>query len=183
MKHLVLYGDSLAERIGKTLILRLQDVLDNEYLIHNFGAGGFNTTDCLARASFIIKLPIDIIFISLGTNDAKPWKPVELSVYKENIQKLIEIFEADKIVWLLPPPLDEPKLQAAHKGLSNQIVAQYRDTAKQILTDNSVRFIDTEKVFQQLIERGIDYHVEDGVHLNETGYDAIFSELKTLING
>lgn len=109
MKKLVLFGDSLFAQASKNTILMFEQVLSG-YDIYNCAVGGWNTNDCVAKGSYISKLKPDVLVISLGTNDAAPWKQVPLDKFEENISKIFEEFSSSKIVYFLPTPLDEEKI-------------------------------------------------------------------------
>ena len=57
MKKLVLFGDSLLANFSKQYILRLEAKLP-DYDIYNCAAGGWDTYDCVKKATFISKLTL-----------------------------------------------------------------------------------------------------------------------------
>ncbi len=98
MKKLVLFGDSLFGRFGKHLIVKLESVLQ-DCDVYNCAAGGWDSNDCVAKAPYIGELKPDVMVISLGTNDACPWKQVDLETFKANIPKVFEEFTDSRIIY------------------------------------------------------------------------------------
>jgi lysophospholipase L1-like esterase len=180
MKKLVLFGDSLFGRFGKERIEALEASLPG-YDVYNCAAGGWNSDDCVKKAAYIATLKPDLLAISLGTNDLAPWKHLELPTFVENVQKIINSFPDSVIIYFLPPPVNENK-ESAHKKILNESAKLYHDAAKEVCINNNVQFIDSRKVFLPLLAAGTDYHVEDGIHLNDLAYEIITKELAALIN-
>lgn len=180
MKKLVLFGDSLFAQAGKHRVIMFEDALPG-YDVYNCAVGGWNTSDCVNKGPYIAKLQPDVLVISLGTNDAAPWKQVDMETYKANIPKIFATFPESKIVWFLPTPVDEVKTKSVGKDLTNDVVKKYHDAAKQICTDNGVAFIDSFAVFMPLLESGKEYHVEDGVHFTDFAYETIANELAKVL--
>jgi lysophospholipase L1-like esterase len=180
MKKLVLFGDSLFGQLGKHRIINLEKVL-SDYDVYNCAAGGWNTNDCVQKSPYIALLKPDAVVISLGTNDAAPWKQVPLDTFKDNLPKIFATFSSSEVVYFLPPPVNESELEDDEKTLNNEIMKQYHDAAKQACTANNVRFIDSWNVFMPMLQKGTEYHVEDGMHLNDLAYDTIANELVSLL--
>lgn len=63
----------------------------------------------------------------------------------------------------------------------NDILTQYNAVVKNIATRTNSDFIDSETVYGKLLEKGENYHIEDGLHLNELGYKKLIEELSRLI--
>ncbi len=180
MKKLVLFGDSLFARIGKELINKLENKLPG-YDIYNCAAGGWNTDDAVKKSPFIASLKADIVVISLGLNDAAPWKQVPLPNFEKNMNKILHNFKNSRIIFFLPPPVNVSKELGDTKRL-NEIGVDYYEIAKKICSKNKVEIIDSWKLFTRLLEKGKDYHIEDGVHINDFGYDIFIDQLaKTVL--
>jgi len=180
MKKLVIFGDSLFGRLGKHLIINMEEQLPG-YDVYNCAAGGWDTNDCVKKAPYIAKLEPDVLIISLGTNDACPWKQVDLKTYEENIPRIFAAFPSSRIIYFLPPPINETKLEPKRQTLNNEIMKQYHDTAKEVCDKHNVTVLDSWNVFMPLLDRGDDYHIEDGIHLSDEGYDALINNLAQLI--
>lgn len=180
MKKLVLFGDSHFGRFGKHLINELESRLEN-CDVYNCAAGGWDTNDCLAKSSYIKNLQPDIVVISLGTNDASPWKEVDLALFEQNLLKIFNEFSNSKVIYFPPPSVNEKMLESKRKLLTNKILESYENVAKKVCDKQGVTFLDTGKYFSKLLGENIIYHVEDGLHLNDKGYRIFISELSAKI--
>ncbi len=179
MKKLVLFGDSLFGQFGKHCIAALEASLPG-YDVYNCAAGGWDTNDCLKKAPYIAGLRPDLVIISLGTNDMSPWKQVELPQFIENLNKIMRIFSTSQVIYFLPPPVNEAS-EPDDKKIENETAKQYHDAAKALCEDLNIAYVDSWKVFMPLLEAGRDYHVEDGVHLSDRGYEILIGELVALV--
>ena len=149
--------------------------------VYNCAAGGWNTNDCLKKAAYISKLEPDVLVISLGTNDAAPYKLVPIDTFAENLPRIFAHFPKTKIIYFLPTPVDEKKTKILGKELNNSDIKPYHDRAKKICEEHDVAHIDSFKVFKPLLDSGEEYHVEDGVHFTDFAYEIIASELAELL--
>jgi len=121
--------------------------------------------------------------ISLGTNDASPWKQVPLDTFTKNIPKIFNAFAGSKIVYFLPTPVDEAKIASSSPDRDRSIkgIQEYHDAAKLVCEAQGVDYIDSFKIFKPLLDSGQEYHVEDGVHFNDFAYQTIAQELATIV--
>ena len=179
MKKLVLFGDSLLAQINKTLTLELEEKVPNS-IVYNCATSGFDTNDCLIRASSVARIGADYIIIALGTNDAAPWKQVQITKFKENLGKIVDIFQGQKIIFFLPPPVDEAK-QAPDRKRISKTVTEYREAVRETL-GSKVDYLNSDEFYGKLIDQDVEYHTDDGVHLNSVGYSVLFSELAKVIH-
>ena len=151
------------------------------YDVYNCAVGGWDTNDCVAKAPYISNLEPDVLIISLGTNDAAPWKQVPLEKFKENIPKIFDAFKGTQIVYLLPLPVDEEKIAKTDAKRSIKGIREYHDSAQKVCEAQGVAYIHSFEVFKPLLDNRTEYHVEDGVHLNDFAYEIIAGVLaKTL---
>ena len=180
MKKLVLYGDSLFGQISKSRTAILEGFI-GDYDIYNCATNGWNTDDCLKKAPYISKLEPDLLVVSLGTNDAAPYKLVPIERFADNIPKILAYFPKSKVIYFLPPPVDENKTKLVGKALKNSDIKPYHDKAKQICEELGIAHIDSFSVFKPLIDGGEDYHIEDGIHLTDRAYEIIAKELSKLL--
>lgn len=182
MRKLVLFGDSLFAYISKPELLSLESRLPG-YGVYNCAVGGWDTNDCIKKAAYIATLKPDVLMLSVGSNDSAPWKQVDIHVYEDNIKGIFKLFSGTKIIYFLPPPINEIVFRndAKRKGLNNSVVKSYNDVAKRLCEDNSIAFLDSWKVFKPLIDKGDDYHIDDGLHFSDIGYELLFDELAKLV--
>lgn len=180
MKKLVLFGDSLFAQADKRRVIIFEKALPG-YDVYNCAVGGWNTNDCVKKAPYIAKLKADVVVISLGTNDAAPYKQVPIDEFIDNIPKIIRSFEGSTIIWYLPTPIDQTKSKTFGKEIPNSVVKQYHDAAKKICEDLGVGIIDSFSIFMPMLEAGVTYHSDDGVHYIDKAYEIIAKELSRLL--
>lgn len=171
MKHIVLFGDSLLAGTDEIWAVDLEKQIPSG-VVYNCATSGFNTNDCLKRAPLIARMQADVVVISLGMNDAAPWKQVSLEIFKTNLDRMTEILKGSRLIFLLPPPINEAR-QPSDKNRSNHVISQYREAIRQTVHGRA-DFLN--------LDLDIDYHVDDGVHLNEAGYLALSDRLAKLIH-
>jgi lysophospholipase L1-like esterase len=181
MHTLVLFGDSLLAEVGKDRIAMFEETLPG-YDVYNCAAGGWNTNDCLKKAPYIARLKPDVVVISLGTNDSASWKQVPLEVFADNIPKIAAAFKSSKVIYFLPPPVNEASTEASGMPRSNEALKQYHDVAKHICQEQAIAYIDSFRIFMPLLDAEKDYHLDDGVHLTDTAYQTIAAELAKIIS-
>lgn len=177
---IVLFGDSLFAQMSKYHVSKIEEQIPGSD-VYNCAVGGWDSNDCLKKAFYIAQLKPEVVAISLGTNDASPWKLVDLEIFKQNIPKIIDIFAPSKFIYFLPPPSDETK-QPPDKKRTNETLKQYYDAAKGICDEKGTLTINSWDIFKPMLDRGEVYHVEDGTHLKENAYDIIIAEIAKLLN-
>lgn len=182
MKSVVLFGDSLFGRFGRDYILKLENAVKN-ITVYNCAAGGFDTRDGIKRADYIAKLKADYVCLSFGANDCSPLKgqPVSIEDFENNLLSIIQSFTGSKIILFPCPPVYDPNDLDKSKTF-NDILVQYNAKIEDIALSTNSKFIDSETVYGELLDNNEDYHLEDGVHLNNLGYQKLIEELAKLLN-
>ncbi len=180
MKHIILFGDSHFGRFGRDYMIELEEAIGGA-AVYNCAAGGFNTRDGLKRVNYIAKLQPDYVCLSFGANDASPFKgqPVKLDEFKENLAAIIKAFSGAKaILFPCPPVIDEDPQEA--KQFNDSLIG-YNQAMKDLARETDSSFIDSETIYGAMAKQGEEYHLEDGLHLNEVGYDKLVEELAKII--
>ena len=171
----ILFGDSLLAGMGKDLVKELEAQVPGAD-VYNCSVSGWDTNDGLKKSPYISKLKPDVVILGFGTNDAAPWKQVPLEKFLENIPKIVKEFAGSKVVYFLPPPV-HPENGWENQKRFPEVVQQYHDEAKKLLKELGVAYLDSHAVFKPLLNKDESYHVNDGVHLNEHGYEVLIREL------
>lgn len=167
--------------MGKHRINLFENTLP-DYDVYNCAAGGWNTDDCARKAPFIAKLKADVVVISLGTNDAAPYKQLPIDKFIDNIPPILDAFKDSKVVWYLPTPVDQAKSDYFGAVIPNEVVKKYHDAAKKVCEENEVDVIDSFSIFKPMLDAGEVYHNEDGVHYIDKSYKIIAKELSKILN-
>ena len=181
MKNVVLFGDSLFGRFGRDCILQLEQKT-KDTVVYNCAAGGFNTRDGIRRAGFIAKLHADYVCLSFGANDSNPFmgQAVPLEEFAENLATIVESFKGSRVILFPCPPVYDANDREGTKNF-NDILARYNQAIKDAAQKTGSIRIDSEAVFGKLFHQGKNYHMEDGLHLNELGYQELIKELARLV--
>lgn len=178
-KTIVLFGDSLLGRFGKSLIEKLEEKTDHAVIV-NCATGGFTSDDGRRRAEVISKLTPDYVILSFGANDVAPWKKqTKLDDFESNIEQIIGAFSKSKIIVFVCPPakIDDKNLNTEF----NSLLQKYNSVLKKIALYNSAQIVELNKVEGNLLKNGNDYHLGDGIHLNPDGYEIFIEEVSKLI--
>lgn len=174
MKKLILTGDSLFGRCSKDAIEQLERVLGDVYDVYNCAAGGWDSNDVLKKSPYLSSLQADVVAVSVGLSDLAPWKQVDIDTFSSNIAKIIDIYSTSKLMFLAPPSVDEVRQRSHYEVIrENEGVIKYSEALSRICTAKNTACID--------IGADEDYHIEDGVHLNQAGYEKLFSMIKGAI--
>jgi lysophospholipase L1-like esterase len=179
-KKLVLFGDSLLGCFGKDLIRQLEAKVPRTD-VYNCAAGGLNSDDGVQKAAYIAKLEPDYVILSFGANDAAPWKKqVSLEQFNKNMDTIMRVFRGSKIIVFLTPPVNDPNEPEETKRY-NDLLDQYSAVSKKVCQKHSVRYVDSPTVYGNLLKSGNDYHMGDGVHLDEKGYEVFIDQVAKVI--
>jgi len=172
----VAFGDSI------TAADKWQKYIEQEYGIDiiNAGVGGDSTRTAMARfRQEVIYRSADIVFISLGTNDAAidMEKHTPLEDYKENLRYFIDECKKAgvKVILNIPTPIvDEPYLTRhdpepfLEYGGPNGLLSLYAEAAREVAVEKNVIYADINAAF--LATDDYTKYFPDGVHPNDAGY-------------
>jgi len=212
MKHLVVFGDSIAagfwDREGGW-VARLRDRLVGDVLedecetyeseryveLYNLSVSGDSSTEIRDRFEREVepRQPTDgetVVLFAFGSNDAYYFREGErhntaLEQFRANIQSLIEMADrnADRTLFVGLTPVDEPRVDPVpwHPAVSyrQEHVRRFDRALQEACNGDGVPFIDPlaateEETFRQSM-------LEDGVHPNMEGHEAIFRSVRTAL--
>lgn len=182
MKNLVLFGDSLFANISKHRQIWLEEKLPS-YNVYNCAAGGWDSNDCVLKGPYLSTLKPDVLMLSLGTNDACPWKQVDLRTFRQNLIRIFSLFPDSKLIYFLPPPINEEILSKDSKRhvLNNVIMKQYHDAAKKVCLQHTISYLDSWSSIKPILDKQDNFHTEDGIHITDEGYNLLLSLLADLV--
>lgn len=181
MSNIILFGDSLFGQFGRRPIRAFEETKPDS-LVFNCAAGGLNTRDCLKRAPLIAKMQGEYVFISLGANDCYDGREmfVPLDEFRSNMLAIINMFSGSEVILFPCPPLDDPGEPEETKKY-NETLDIYNKILIEIASQKNISTIDSKSVYGKLLTSGQDYHKEDGIHLNELGYEVLVREMTKFI--
>lgn len=160
--RIVLLGDSHLARVRRDVALIGPEV-------HNAAVGGASSRDLAAqaeRAGVAGLADGDAVVVSVGTNDAAPWKQVPVADFTEALRACWLSVPARHRVYVTPPGVDEARL-GGPSDRTNRVVDDYRAAAVAVCHALDVHLVRAEQVVAPL---GADAFVDDGLHLTGPAY-------------
>jgi lysophospholipase L1-like esterase len=164
----VLLGDSHLARVRRDL----HKIAPGEIL--NAAVGGATSRDLEAQAHEAEIRPSDDVVVSIGTNDAAPWKQVPLAEYEQRLRELLDNLWPDRTVLVTTPGVDESRLGGAGDR-TNRVLATYAATAATVFSEAGATVLDAAKVISPLETAAF---AEDGVHLSGEGYRRLLPAIR-----
>lgn len=165
-KSVVLFGDSGLGRFNRDRIRKLEEIAGNVD-VYNCAVGGLNSRDALEKADFIAGLKADYVVFSLPGND---FNEIPMDETKQNLKKILEIFKDSKIIMVIYPEAEESfKEESDFNGKMDE----YGRLIKKLSEHYDTKIVDCPKIFANIK----DYHEDDGIHLNDYGYEVLSEEI------
>ena len=164
----VFIGDSHLARLRRELLTFSGDV-------RNAAEGGASSRDVLRQAVAVGLHDSDSVVLSVGTNDAAPWKKVSVSEFVQALSMLVQSHSPGRWVFVTPPGVIEGRLTRA-RDRTNAVIDDYRLAAIEVCEAVGGHVVRTDLVLESL---GAKAFAEDGVHLNATGYRVLVPAIKS----
>ena len=158
----VFLGDSHLARVRRDLPVVGSDVC-------NAAQGGASAPDLLAQALEAAVEEHDRVVVSVGTNDAAPWKHVPVTTFARALLRCMHSVPARRWVYVTPPGVDEARLTGAGDR-TNAILDEYRRAAVSVCIEAGARVVHTERLITPL---GADAFADDGLHLSGRAYKVV----------
>ena len=175
--RIVLLGDSHLARVQRRLS-QLTGPDDLSTPIVNAAVGGADVLDLTAQATRAAIKHDDRVAVSIGTNDAAPWKQVDLTEGLARLEEFLATLRPERLVYLAPPGVDEVRLGRQHDR-TNETMAHYSATYAAAFTSVGATIVDTPALLAPL---GPTAFVDDGVHLNGQAYALILPALRSALS-
>lgn len=170
--HVALVGDShLAGDRGSSASTKLAPRLRGDGItVTNLAFAGARAPEVLAR---IHTVPVcDWAIYSLGTNDAAPWKAVDVQEFIDAYSALLQLPGPRRRVILGPATVRD-----RGDGRTESRMATYRAAARAVAGQTGSEFVDLSMI---LTADGLG---PDGVHLNDNAYALLAAEIRLMLNG
>lgn len=155
----VLLGDSHLARVRRGLSQLAGPVV-------NAAVGGADAADLLPQARAVGAGPDDVVVVSVGTNDAAPWKAVPHDEFALLLDEVLSVVDAERWVYVAPPGVDEARL-TRRADRTNADLAVYAGIATTAFTARSGTVVDSAALLGGL---GPAAFTDDGVHLTGAAY-------------
>ena len=164
----VLIGDSHLARLRRELRGFEGDV-------RNAAEGGATSRDLMRQAEAADVSGSDCVVVSVGTNDAAPWKQVPVAEFQQAVSTLIASCSPRGWVFVAPPGVVEERLTGA-RDRTNAVIDEYRHAAIALCEDVGGHVVRTDLLLEPL---GATAFAEDGLHLNGTGYRVLVPAIQS----
>jgi acyl-CoA thioesterase I len=183
---IVAIGDSITQAGG--YLNDIDAVLAKQYpdlkipKVINKGISGQRTEELIARFDAdVVKLKPTFVTISIGVNDVwhrigKPYDDKDLTLYKENVAKMVDQAQKAgiKVILLTPTIIQEDPNTEANKRL-----VAYVEAEKKIAAEKKCQIVDLHGMFLTVLKKKpadekANWLTVDGVHMNPKG-DAIMA--------
>lgn len=168
--RVVLLGDSHLARIRRDLH-RIGDG------VVNAAVGGAFASDLLPQAAAVGLEPGDVVVVSVGTNDAAPWKSVPLAEFGSALEEFVRALTVAGLVYVVPPGVDESRLEGAGDQTVSALRA-YADRASSVFTAAGATLVDAWALLEPL---GPAAFTDDGIHLTGAAYDALLPAIRDVL--
>lgn len=168
----VLIGDSHLARLRRELRGLPGDV-------RNAAEGGATSRDLLRQAGTVGIGGSECVVLSVGTNDAAPWKQVPLADFEQAVSTLMRSYSPSRWVFVAPPGVVEERLAGA-RDRTNAVIDDYRQGVLALCEDVGGRLVRTDLLLEPL---GAKAFADDGLHLNGTGYRVLVPAIRSACEG
>ncbi len=146
--------------------------------VWNAAEGGASALDLLAQATAVDVQESDLVVLSVGTNDAAPWKEVPVTDFTRAVRHCMDSVPARGWIYVAPPGVDEARLTGPGDR-TNAILDEYRDAALAVCKDFGALVVRTERIITSLGDRAF---ADDGIHLSGPGYKAVLPAIADAIH-
>jgi len=169
--RIVLLGDSHLARVRRDLPMLGSGVC-------NVAQGGATALDLLAQATAAEVQESGLVVMSVGTNDAAPWKQLPVTVFAHALLDCMASVSARRWIYVAPPGVDEARLMGPGDR-TNGVLDEYRDAALSVCEDAGVEVVRTELVIRPL---GVRAFASDGLHLSGPAYKVVLPAIAEAIH-
>jgi lysophospholipase L1-like esterase len=168
--RVVLLGDSHLARVRRDLDRIGTDVV-------NAAVGGACTRDLLPQARSAGVTGDDVLVVSIGSNDAAPWKAVPLEEAVGLVEAFLSSVPRAGLVLVTSPGVDEEVLTGANDR-TNAVLASYAAALADRFTAAGAVVVDGALLLAPL---GSAAFADDGLHLTGAAYDLLLPALAAAI--
>lgn len=168
--RIVLLGDSHLARVQRDLPRLGKDVV-------NAAVGGATVHDLVIQAAAASVRSDDVVVLSIGANDAAPWKRVPVALFQEVLEQFLSSCDADRCVIILPPGVIEARLTGAGDR-TNALLEDYRAAVTAAAAAAEAEIMDSQAELSAL---GPSAFASDSLHLSGEGYRVLLPALRSAL--
>lgn len=119
----------------------------------------------------------DAVVLSVGTNDAAPWKHVPVTEFVRLVSLCLTSHAPHGWVFVAPPGVVEERL-SGDGDRTNSVIDEYRRAALDACDRTGVQVVRTDLLLEPL---GANAFAGDGVHLNGAGYRVLVPAIASAV--
>lgn len=158
--RVLLLGDSHLARLGPADLARLGSQVTNA------AVGGANAGDLAGQLAGVADpASCDVVVVSVGTNDAAPWKQLPIAESERALADLVATLRLP-LVYVASPGVDEARLERS-TDRTDAVLADYSRAAAAVAAAAGGAVVDTPALLASLGGRAF---VDDGLHLTTAAY-------------
>ena len=136
----------------------------------NLAVGGANVRDVAAQLDGA-PADVDRVLLSVGTNDAAPWKQVPLPEFTVLFAALVALLPG-RLLYVASPGVVESRTAPGDRTLAG--LAAYTEVARAAVARVGGQTLETPRLLGGLGDAAFE---DDGLHLSEPAYDLLLGAL------
>lgn len=177
--RIVLLGDSHLAKVQDDLP-RLRGLLDESVEIVNFAIGGSIAVDLPQQAEAALLRQSDTVVVSIGTNDAAQWRPIDRQSFEESLGAFFGALEVARLVVVTSPGTDNGRIGDTGPDFPPEQIEAYAETVERLAAAAGAEIVRTPELLAPLGGRAF---LDDGVHLTSEGYDVLLPAIAAAVSG
>lgn len=172
---LLLLGDSIFGRLNDGMLSQMENLVFGLKIL-NSARGGMKSLDLAESGLSGQEVGANFIAISVGMNDC--YHDVSVADFANNLDRLLDdLSNKINVLVLPPPPVDTIRHGEEGTRYNGKLKKYYIAEMSKVSNRTNVIFLDVWDDLISLMDKGIDFHEDDGVHLNQIGYEYVFSAI------
>ncbi|GAA2154935.1 hypothetical protein GCM10009844_41440 [Nocardioides koreensis] len=171
--RIVLLGDSHLARVRRDRARLAPPGAD----VVNAAVGGAVASELVPQAVAAGVGPDDVLVVSIGSNDAAPWKQVHLDTMAACIDDFLARTPRRALVYVVPPGVDEAGLTGPGDR-TDAVVTAYADAAAERFGAAGATLVHARDLLAPL---GAAAFADDAVHLTGAGYDLLLPAIREAV--
>lgn len=171
--RIVLLGDSHLARVRRDVARLAPPAAE----VVNAAVGGAVASDLVPQAMAAGVGPGDVFVVSVGSNDAAPWKRVHPDGMASDIDRFLARVPGYAIVYVVPPGVDETRVTGPGDR-TDAVVTAYAAVAAERFEAAGATLVRARDVLAPL---GTAAFADDAVHLTGAAYDLLLPAIRDAV--
>ncbi len=176
--RIVLLGDSHLARLGNDLPQVAARLSPDDEIV-NFSIGGSIAVDLAQQAQAAQLRPTDTVVISIGTNDAAQWRPIDHTSFEESLGAFLGDLDVARLVVISSPGTDEGRMGDTGPDFPPDQISAYAETVERLTHAVGGVVVRAAELLAPLGGRA---YLDDGVHVTSAGYDVLLPAIADAVD-